>query len=576
MTMIAACRFHDGAVMIADARATWLGRSAVFQDSLQKLLPLGPKTVVAYAGDVRLADKVIQRLRQRIKKMPRLSIPKKLASYIPRVASYCYGKNPAREGLSLVFGGVAASGEVEIWYYDSPRFIPHKLTQGPVVRGSGQIVAKYIEDNFGRWDSTLPDLKTRADAMHMGLEAELSRKGEPTVGGLFQIVLLQADGIRPMRHHFMDFNPTAPPKAMKMEFVAGRWVQSDLSANLQIPLLHPAELMQSTPKLLRVRDYDLAAGGLRTPGFHLSYFVTCVEAKRQHGDIEFTGVVSCVAGRHYPAKIPILAAVGLWGSNGDHELQFKLVEANGERLLHSEKIHIEYFPEYVEFIRRIPLELQKPGPSFLECWIGGQLLGRRALYFAELTEPWPTDQTAYAAYAKKLDNRLPELQRACSDSALENAGDTALVYLSLCRNCIAQDTSLRFEGEMAVLFYKTYPLKTGIFVASAFRMKPGTHSVRMELVNAATRSVTPLTTATVESTSSCIVTPIHGAVTAIIPEPGVYFVNVNIDGRLAGTAWIAAETEKPRYMYSITDSDAARVSNGELLNLVRYAKKASG
>jgi 20S proteasome alpha/beta subunit len=53
MTMVAACHFADGAVIIADSRATWVGSGVpIFQDELQKILSLGPKIGLAFAGDI--------------------------------------------------------------------------------------------------------------------------------------------------------------------------------------------------------------------------------------------------------------------------------------------------------------------------------------------------------------------------------------------------------------------------------------------------------------------------------------------------------------------------------------------
>lgn len=75
--------------MIADSRATWLGGSVrLFQDSLQKILPLGQRTAIAFAGDVQAADLVVRQLRRRINKNPRLRIFRKLATQVPRIAKH--------------------------------------------------------------------------------------------------------------------------------------------------------------------------------------------------------------------------------------------------------------------------------------------------------------------------------------------------------------------------------------------------------------------------------------------------------------------------------------------------------
>lgn len=70
MTMVAACRFPDGGVVIADTRATWAKGVAVFQDTLQKVIPLAAKIGVAFSGDVAAAEIVIRELRRRMRKKP--------------------------------------------------------------------------------------------------------------------------------------------------------------------------------------------------------------------------------------------------------------------------------------------------------------------------------------------------------------------------------------------------------------------------------------------------------------------------------------------------------------------------
>jgi len=53
MTMGVACRFPEGVALIAGSRATWTGGvvTSAFEYRLQKILPLGRKVGLAYAGD---------------------------------------------------------------------------------------------------------------------------------------------------------------------------------------------------------------------------------------------------------------------------------------------------------------------------------------------------------------------------------------------------------------------------------------------------------------------------------------------------------------------------------------------
>ncbi len=564
--------------MIADSRATWLGGgSRRFQDSLQKILSLGPRIAIGFAGDVQAAALVVEQLRGRMQKKPRLRILRKLAADVPRIAKHYYSLHRSRTGkdhpLDLVLGGVTDSGAVEIWWFQSPNFHGHKLERGFVVRGSGSVVAPYVQDNFERFDRELPNLKARADALISGLDGELQGRVVDTVGGLLQVILLGPDGIRPLRHGFISLNPEHPGDAMTMEMRAGRWFQRDLQAGVEIPLVEPAQLLRSHPAELRIHDYHPPSGELATPRWHLTYFVTCLGARVDVGTLEFNGVLSQIGSLDYPVSVNILAAVGLWGSIGHHEIEFSLIRDGDRQRIHTEAIHIQYLPEEADLAFNIPLHIHAPGPVFLECRIAGQLLARRALYFGRPTRVAPTTEARFTEYVRRQAEALTQEHRATSDPVLEHSGESALVYFSLCQSCTDQDMILRFDGQIRAVYWKAYPLHLRVFVATAFRMPRGEHRVRLDLVNAATRDTSTITTATVTSTSSCIVTPVHGELIVVVPAPGIYFVNVCVDDDLIGTALLPAETDRPEWSYTLMDAEEAQVAAGQLLLLLKRSRQ---
>ena len=142
MTMVAACHFADVAVIIADSRATWVGSGVpIFQDELQKILPLGPKIGLAFAGDVAAAALIAQPLRRRLRRDERARAVRKLAADVPRIARHYYGIYKARTGrdrrLQLILCGATELGQVGVWWFQSPHFGSHKLEDDFVVVGSG-------------------------------------------------------------------------------------------------------------------------------------------------------------------------------------------------------------------------------------------------------------------------------------------------------------------------------------------------------------------------------------------------------------------------------------------------------
>ena len=67
MTLLAASRFRDGAIIISDSPLTWISRDRyLLQDSLQKTLLIGPRIIIGYVGDDRVGALIVQKLPRRI------------------------------------------------------------------------------------------------------------------------------------------------------------------------------------------------------------------------------------------------------------------------------------------------------------------------------------------------------------------------------------------------------------------------------------------------------------------------------------------------------------------------------
>lgn len=300
MTMIAACRFHDGAVIIADSRATWeRGKRQSFQDTLQKILPLGPKISLSFAGDVAAAALIANQLRLRVNKRTRLRILRKLAAEIPRVAKHYYdfyeAKTRRREGLALILAGVDASGNIGIWCYEAPHFRSRNLSERFEVLGSGAAVKSYLKECWDKLDHDLPDLKSRADRLLLGLEEEIEKRRIVTVGGMLQVILIDSRGIRPLRRGYLTLDPGGEAHAKSIEMKAGRWIQRDDVKGSEVPLVEPLELIRSGPLEVRFYDFEPRSSESRISKWHMTYFLTCLNVWKGTGAIEFIGVATAFA-----------------------------------------------------------------------------------------------------------------------------------------------------------------------------------------------------------------------------------------------------------------------------------------
>lgn len=149
MTMIAGHHSTEGIVVVADSRVTWgpeeHGR---FQDTLQKIVPLGEGLVLAFAGDIRAVDRIIKELRGRIEKKGQLKIARTLAAEVPRIAKHFYNihksKSAGTSGVSILVAGRETGGKTGLWIFHSPEFTAQPIPEGTVIIGSGRAAGQYL------------------------------------------------------------------------------------------------------------------------------------------------------------------------------------------------------------------------------------------------------------------------------------------------------------------------------------------------------------------------------------------------------------------------------------------------
>lgn len=218
------------------------------------------------------------------------------------------------------------------------------------------------------------------------------------------------------------------------------------------------------------------------------------------------------------------------------------------------------------------MDILKPGPIFLECLINNTFLARKTLYFGQLPrDSVPKNNTELLDFQKKIREKLIEDHRKCSDSALKDK-KCFLDYFVICQKCSFEKGEYIFDGEIRAVFWKKYPLPLKLFIATGFRFSKGKHKLRIDLVNAATRNSFNVSSAIIEGSSECIVTPVIGDFVVKIPEAGIYFFNLYVDDEFFSSVVIPMETDQPKYSYSLLEEDIKEVTSGGLLILAKRSK----
>lgn len=137
--------------------------------------------------------------------------------------------------------------------------------------------------------------------------------------------------------------------------------------------------------------------------------------------------MSTVVAERYPTTLHFVVALGVWGTNGDHSFKVVLESSSPDVVVADGVITLEHFPEAQDFIFEAAVEVPCAGPMFLACYIEGQRVARRALFFGEV-----------AFKGRSSDDVAAELerqQRDWSDAELEARGGAEVVYFSVCQGC---------------------------------------------------------------------------------------------------------------------------------------------
>lgn len=579
MTMVAGYHSEEGIVLISDSRVTWGDeKDQKFQDSLQKIVPLADGLVLAYAGDVRAVERIIRELRGRIAKKTQLRVARKLAAEVPRIAKHFYSVHKSKvlgtSGVDIIVAGREAGGKTGLWVFQSPDFrARHVATGGLVIIGSGQVAGEFLESSMPPVPEK-PTLKERSDALMLGLESALQKKGVQTVGGMFQVLNISpTDGIRPMFHGYIDVDPDSPPSAKRMSMANGKWTQEDLTTGHKTRLVEPVQLKESKPQ--RTVDYEIDKS--KRPKWHVTRFIVCRGFGTDAHKTIFKQPSTIFSGEKFPLEGELLVVVGFWGTAGEHALKIILKVGETETILENGKFRNDYLPEEVEFVSKVRFKVEQPTAAFLEVHIDDQLLARRAVRFRLLDEPIPEDPTKLSEFAARQNALSLASQQADTDSLLTENLRAGLAYFVLCQD-VRNGEDLEFEQEFKAAYWKSYPLLLKCSIALAFRVPPGEHQMKLTLVDAATRAEWEIDTGSCVSTSACLTTCFEGTVVIKVPRPGLYFVNAMLDGHRLGTKLLAAETAKAKVSYSLRDEDAVRVEAGELLLLAvrsQQLKKAA-
>ncbi|MDD5415920.1 MAG: hypothetical protein PHE48_02850 [Candidatus Daviesbacteria bacterium] len=560
MTVVVGFKADKEAVMLSDSRASAPG---VVEDKLQKILPIKDNIALGYAGDVQFANYVANMLRQNLSTITKAGL-RNLLSEVQKIALSLYAQRP--EPTDFMLGVIANDGEALLYVFRHPNFEPKEI-KGFELIGSGSMIKDALV-NALKDQKIDVDIKYIADKIFTTASGALAKQlQDDSVGGMFQIILLEKTGIRPIRYGYIYVDPDQEPDSKSIEMQNGVWTQYDHTKNHESKILKPDILLNEYPTESRFHDYKRDPKK-KKPKWHLLHFITCLALKKDIGITEFNGTLTAAAKDEYPAEIEMLLALEYWGSPGDHELEFTLIKDGKSELVHKETIFNEFMPETVELVRNIKFLIDKPGKAILQVTINGNVLGRRALYFHKLK---PGDKSK-----PDIGNIILNALAQQADDEMEKTKKPEVVFFAMCQDVEYDSLNLKLLQQSVSFYWEKYPLSLRQKVISSFRLPKGEHHIKLELVDASTKEKWEVGNKKMLSESSYMANPIAGEFIIVIPKPGIYFLNAIVNEQRLTSILFAAETSEARWSYTMFDEQKQQVKNGELLCLSKEAVKNKG
>lgn len=284
MTLVFGQKLFQGLILIADSRTTFFRNQQIvaLQDNAQKIFRLGEHSFIAFCGDFEFAEKIISFLFLRIKADSRFKSLHYLCEKGPKVLRYAYNYLAKEKNkncsVSFILGGVDFSRPardsqgrvIGVAIFDRrllmvdflPSFnIKEVDGQDPlIIMGSGEPALDASAESMRNMQfqiSAIIPLDFHAFMAADSLKTNAEKLGILTVGGLFQIVVIDSSGSR-----FVPYQASSVPMSGELDVELGvaadnhHLIQRNLKTGKEIPLLFPGEVLKLTGASTKLFAYQ--------------------------------------------------------------------------------------------------------------------------------------------------------------------------------------------------------------------------------------------------------------------------------------------------------------------------------
>lgn len=554
MTVIVGANFNGEVVLVSDSRATMSNGSDSFaSDNLQKIIAFDENHLAAYAtNDLNATKTVLTEYHHYINANKSVDLAEKIKVF----SQFCLASHNIYKKSFVFFFVIKQDDDWLLYEHNSPLFEPKQI-ETISVQGSGSYIRTNLEEFYQNSIPPKTSILQKSNAIIRSMMTSLNGLNSNTVGGLPQALVLTKEGLKTVHSGYINFSPEGEPDSKQILYKNGGWIQQDGANHTQLAIISPEQIEDTVLSEQIFYNYEKTVK--KEIKWYLNSFELFLDVDTGHNKTNFGMRLGSLMVFESPQEVDATLYISAFGPSTEHRIEVALVNPSStEQLIFASGFDNTKFPNEIEFIEKVKIEVQKRGKHYLVCRVNEVEIGRKVLYFYE-----PRDATNI----ELARSNMVEFLNGYSDPLI--SPHLSLLTLSGAAPKLARNhDQIEIDDQFSQVYYNNYPVNIDFYLLAIFQANPGMYTVAFEFIDAIDQSVIISGEIENESTSITNSVPVFFKMNPAIHRKGFYFFRVYIDSKLIGAMPFFADGH-PEMTYELTDADAKLVDEGGLLKFVK-------
>jgi hypothetical protein len=554
MTVIIGANFNGEILLVSDSRATVSnGTDSFASDNLQKIIAFDENHLAAYAtNDLNATKTVLSEYQHYLNENKSANLTDKTKTF----SEFCLATYKLYNKSFVFLLAIRQGDEWLLYEYDSPLF-ESKRIETISIQGSGSYIRVNLEEFYQNSISPKSSIIQKANAVVRSMMASLSGPNSSTIGGLPQALVLTKGGLKTIHSGYVNFSPEGEPDSKQILYKNGGWVQQDGAKHTQLAIISPEQIDDTNLSEQIFYNYEKTAK--KEIKWYLNSFGLFLDVEIDHSKTNFGMRLGSLMVLEFPQEMDVVLYISAFGPSTEHQIEVTLVNPSSEeQILFANQFDNTKFPNEIEFIEKIKINVEKRGKHYLVCRINGAEIGRKVLYFYEPRDP---------ENIQLAQSNMVEFLNGYADPLI--SPHLSLLTLSGLEPKLANNhDKIEIDDQFSQIYYNNYPVNIDFYLLAIFQANPGKYTVAFDFIDAIDQSVIISGEIENESTSITNSVPVFFKMNPAIHRKGFYFFRVYINSKLIGAMPFFADGH-PEMTYELTDADAKLVDEGGLLKFVK-------